>query len=114
MSIGPLPPLVSAAGTSLAQVKGSDVERTQQDVTGHERRVVSGEKAENAAGIAATDEDSQTEDRDADGRRLWEDQLDLSQQEKDESAEQEEKPADDRKPPGISGGTTGEGLDITA
>jgi len=72
MSIGPLPPMVSVAGTSLAQIKGSDVERTQQDTTAHERRIVSGEKAENAAGIAATDEDSQTEDRDADGRRLWE------------------------------------------
>jgi len=72
MSIGSLPPLVSAAGTSLAQVKGSDVERIQQDATAHQRHVASGEKAESAAGIAATDEDSQAEDRDADGRRLWE------------------------------------------
>lgn len=72
MSIGSLLPLVSAAGTSLAQIKSSDVERTQQDATAHERHIASGEKAETAAGIAATDEDSQTEDRDADGRRLWE------------------------------------------
>ena len=72
MSIGSLPPLVSAAGTSLAQVKGSDVERRNRTRPRHERHVASGEKAENAAGIAATDEDSQTEDRDADGRRLWE------------------------------------------
>ncbi len=72
MSIGPLASLASVAGSPLAQVKGSDVERTQQDLTAKERRVASAEKAEDAAGIAATDEDSETEDRDADGRRLWE------------------------------------------
>src|SRR5262245_6567054 len=72
MSIGPLASLASVAGSPLAQVKGSDVERTQQDAAANERQITSAEKAENAAGIAATDEDSEAEDRDADGRRLWE------------------------------------------
>jgi hypothetical protein len=108
MSIGPLPPLVSVVGTSLAQVKGSDVERTQQDAVGHERRVASGEKAENAAGIAATDEDSQTEDRDADGRRLWEEtaKVDAKQDAADTPPESAHKSKD-------PSGQTGNQLDLS-
>jgi hypothetical protein len=72
MSIGPMPSLVNVAGVPLAQSKGADVERVQQDVAAQQRQTASSVKAENAAGIAAADEDHQAEDRDADGRRLWE------------------------------------------
>lgn len=75
MSVGSLASLAaSVAGTSLAQSKGTDVERTQNEASSVERRVQSDTKAENAAGIGETDgEDHETAERDADGRRIWED-----------------------------------------
>lgn len=74
MSVGPLGGIAgSVAGSPLAQAKGSDVERAQQDAANQTRRTQSNQKAESAAGIGETDgEDHQTADRDADGRRLWE------------------------------------------
>ncbi len=74
MSIGPLGGLAaSAAGSPLAQSHGSEVDRTRQDTAAQQRKALSVQKAEDAAGISQTDgEDHETEDRDADGRRLWE------------------------------------------
>jgi len=73
MSIGPTGFAGSIAGSPLAQTKGSEVDRAQQDASNHERRVQTDAKADDAAGIAATDgENDETHDRDADGRRLWE------------------------------------------
>jgi len=74
MSVGPLGGLgYSAAGTQLAQSKGSDVERTQQDANSQQRQIQSQSKAENAAGIGETDgQDHEAAERDADGRRIWE------------------------------------------
>ena len=74
MSVGPLGGLASSvAGTPLAQTKGSEVERSQQDVKNQQRRVQNDLRAENAAGIGETDgEDHETAERDADGRRFWE------------------------------------------
>jgi hypothetical protein len=74
MSIGPSSPIAgSAAGTFLAQIRGSDVDRAQQDSRTQTLRSESQEKAELAAGVGQADgEDHQTSDRDADGRRLWE------------------------------------------
>jgi hypothetical protein len=75
MSVGPLGGLAgSVAGTSLAQAKGADIERAQNEANSHERRVQTDRKADNAAGIGATDgEDHEAAERDADGRRIWED-----------------------------------------
>lgn len=75
MSVGSLSGLAaSVAGTALAQSKGSDVERAQTEANSFERHVESEKKAENAAGIGETDgEDHETAERDADGRRIWED-----------------------------------------
>ena len=43
------------------------------EAVAHERQVDSAQKATEAAGVGATDgEDHQAEERDADGRRLWE------------------------------------------
>jgi hypothetical protein len=74
MSIGPMGGLAgSAAGSPLAQTSGSEVERAEQDAVGQKRRTQMDQKAENAAGIGETNgEDHETEERDADGRRLWE------------------------------------------
>ena len=74
MSVGPLG---GAAGTALAQTKGSEIDRTQQSVSNQERRVANVERAEKASGIGQADgEDHETAERDADGRRLWEQQQD--------------------------------------
>jgi hypothetical protein len=74
MNLPPIPPvIVGAAGVPLAQSKGAEVERTQQETAQHERQVQTDAKAEMAAGIGATEEQSGADaDRDADGRRLWE------------------------------------------
>jgi hypothetical protein len=74
MSIGPMGGIAgSAAGSPLAQTKGSETEKAQQDSSNQQRRVQNEQKAESAAGIGETDgEDHQTAERDADGRRMWE------------------------------------------
>ena len=74
MSVGPLGSMAaSAAGSPLQQAQGSEVERATQDAAAGQRHVQSEQKAEAAAGIGETDgDDHETEDRDADGRRLWE------------------------------------------
>jgi hypothetical protein len=74
MSVGPLTGLIgSLAGTPLAQTKGTEVERAQQDAAAQERRAVNDQKADNASGIGQADgQDHETAERDADGRRLWE------------------------------------------
>ena len=74
MSVGPLGGIASsAAGSPLAQTKGSDIERAEQDASNQQRRVRNEQKADSAAGIGETDgEDHEPADRDADGRRLWE------------------------------------------
>jgi hypothetical protein len=73
MSVGPLSFAGSAAATPLAQSKGSDVDRAEQETAAQQREFQHELKAEQAAGIGQTDgEEHETEDRDADGRRLWE------------------------------------------
>jgi hypothetical protein len=74
MSVGPLTGLIgSLAGTPMAQSKGAEVERAQQDAAAQERRAVNDQRADSASGIGETDgEDHETDQRDADGRRLWE------------------------------------------
>ncbi|NLX96147.1 MAG: hypothetical protein GXY83_08220 [Rhodopirellula sp.] len=74
MSIGSVGGIAaSAAGSPLAQTKGSDVDRAQQDASSQQRQIQNEKKAESAAGIGEADgEDHQTAERDADGRRLWE------------------------------------------
>ena len=74
MSIGPLSGIAgSVAGTSLAQTRGSEIDRAQQESTARELVARSRQKAEMAAGIGQADGDNhETAQRDADGRRLWE------------------------------------------
>ena len=73
MSIGPLENAARAAGLYLAQAKGSEVERAHGEVGAQGRKVYHERKAEAAAGIGEPDgNDHETSDRDADGRRPWE------------------------------------------
>ncbi len=74
MSMGPLGGIAaSLAGSALAQTKGSDVERAQHETASQQREVKNDLRAENAAGIGETNgEDHETAERDADGRRPWE------------------------------------------
>ena len=74
MSVGPMGgTAASAAGSPLAQTRGSETERASQDAGSQQRRIQSDQKAESAAGIGETDgEDHEADQRDADGRRLWE------------------------------------------
>jgi hypothetical protein len=88
MSIGPLgffsviaatSPQTSALAAPLAQSQGSDVDRTATEVAEQARETDADTKAETAAGIGQTDgEEHSANDRDADGRRLWEKPLSLS------------------------------------
>ena len=73
MSVGPLGFVSFIAGTPLAATKGSEVERSVNAASDKERQVQSDKKASDAAGVGSTDgQDHQTEERDADGRRMWE------------------------------------------
>ncbi len=94
MSVGPLAGLAaSVAGTALAQSKGTDVEQTQTDANSFQRHVQSDKKAENAAGIDAADgEDHETAERDADGRRIWEDSHRKKEDESEDSPPPPESP----------------------
>jgi hypothetical protein len=73
MTMMPLTGLAgSAAGAPLSQASGSDVERSQKDALAQGRQSDATEKAERAAGIGQTDQDQESSERDADGRRPWE------------------------------------------
>lgn len=74
MSVGPLGGVVpSVAGAPFAQSQGSEIDRAKVESSHQERQIRNDAKAEAAEGIAATDgEEKETEERDADGRRLWE------------------------------------------
>ena len=73
MSVGSLGGIIgSAAGVPLSQTSGSETERTAREGAAQERAVDGAERSEKAAGIGTTEQDQETSERDADGRRLWE------------------------------------------
>jgi type II secretory pathway pseudopilin PulG len=73
MSIASLGIVGGLAGTGLPQ-RAADADKVQRETTEQTRTAQASDQAENAAGIGQTEEDSQTSERDADGRRLWEEQ----------------------------------------
>jgi hypothetical protein len=73
MSIGSLGIVGGLAGTPLPQ-RAAEADKTQRETIEQTRAAEASEQAENAAGIGQTEEDSQTSERDADGRRPWEQQ----------------------------------------
>jgi hypothetical protein len=83
----------SAAGSPLQQAKGSDSERMQGEAANQTRQTKGEQQAEMAAGVGHTEQHEHASDRDADGRRLWEDMSGEEQEaEEDSSAES---PSDD-------------------
>lgn len=72
MSVGPLGFFASIAATPLAQ-RAAGNERTQSETTRQAGEIKAAESATAAAGIGAADgEEHSANERDADGRRLWE------------------------------------------
>jgi len=72
MSMGALGGVVgSAAGAPLSQTAGSESERAKESAS-HERAFDANQKAELASGVGHTEQDQESSERDADGRRLWE------------------------------------------
>ena len=110
MSIGSLGIVGSLAGTSLAQ-KGAEVDKTQRDAADAARQSEAAARAESAAGIGETEEESQAGERDAEGRRLWE----RPEKKSNSAAAEEEAGASTpatvpvKDPAGLSGGI----LDLT-
>jgi hypothetical protein len=73
MSLLPLGGIInSAAGAPLSQAASSETERSQRDAGVQQRHVDAADRTEQAAGIGTTEQDQETSERDADGRRLWE------------------------------------------
>ena len=107
MSIGSLGIVGSLAGTALTQ-KSAEVDKTQREAADAARQKDAAARAESAEGIGQTEEESQAEERDADGRRLWERQPKQAVDEAEPAAStRDEVVAKD--PEGISGGI----LDLT-
>jgi hypothetical protein len=73
MTMVPLGGLIgSAAGVPLSQTSGSETERAQKESLAQSRQADANQKAESAGGIGQTEQDQESSERDADGRRLWE------------------------------------------
>ena len=70
MSVGPLPPAGNLAGTPQAQSAGTD-SQMRKEAADQTRQSASAQRADDASGIGKTEEDSQAEERDADGRMAW-------------------------------------------
>ena len=85
MSVGPMGFYSTIAATPPPPTQIADADRTAVESAGQERQVSNETKTENAQGIGETDgEEHETEERDADGRRLWE--KPLKEKEKPKSA----------------------------
>jgi hypothetical protein len=88
MTMGPLGGIIgSTAGAPLSQTAGSETERLQKDSQAYGRQVDAGQKAERASGIGQTEQDQESAERDADGRRLWETPPDAKQAKAEKQAE---------------------------
>jgi len=108
MSIGPFSGIVgSAAGAPLSQTAGSETERAKKSSSDTQRQVENNTKAEKAAGIGQTESDKGPSERDADGRKLWENDT-LPEQKEPQTAEPEP-PHPVKDPTGQSGSS----LDLT-
>jgi hypothetical protein len=71
MSLGSLGIIGGLAGTPLPQ-RAAETDKAQREVVDQDRTAEAAQRAEQAAGIGQTEEDSQASERDADGRRIWE------------------------------------------
>jgi hypothetical protein len=71
MNVASLGLASSVAGGTLAQPAAA-ADRVAQEVADRERAIDSAQRAERSAGIGQTEEDTETSERDADGRLPWE------------------------------------------
>jgi len=71
MSVASLGVIGGLAASGLPQ-RAAEADRVQRETTEQARAVEADQRAEHAGGIGETEEDSQTSERDADGRRIWE------------------------------------------
>jgi hypothetical protein len=111
MSMGPLGGVVgSAAGTSLSQTAGAETERSQRDTAAQHRQISGSERSERASGIGQTEQDQESSERDADGRRLWEKQSKDGKEAKDEPKSDDLAISKQSKDPSGQSGTK---LDLT-
>jgi hypothetical protein len=112
MSMGPVGGVVgSAAGTSLSQTAGAETERTQRDTAAQHRQIDGDKRSELASGIGQTEQDQESSERDADGRRLWETPGKRGKNAKEESADNDASAASKQsKDPSGQSGTK---LDLT-
>lgn len=109
MSMGPVGGVIgSAAGTALSQTKGATTERAAADAQAKATTDELDLKAEKASGIGQTEGDQEASDRDADGRRMWEQAPEGKQQGDQDSAEEQPTP-----PAGLDEPPVG-GLDLIA
>ena len=109
MSVGPMNGVLgSAAGAPLSQTAGSEKERAAKDSSATQRQVTNDLKAEQAAGIGQTEGDEGPSERDADGRKLWENGPE-SNSSKEAPTEETEPPKQAKDPTGESGSA----LDLT-
>lgn len=93
----------SAAGSPLSQTKGSDAEKAARTTADQARSVDGQDRSEKAAGIGQMQEDAETNERDADGRRLWEEPPPSGKKQDDE---QEQSPRQRAKDPRGESGTS--------
>ena len=89
----------SAAGAPLSQMRGSEIEKSQQQNAASERGTDAAEKSEKASGIGTTEEDQETSDRDADGRRMYEDPSSPGEGEAESEEASSEEPTAAEEPP---------------
>jgi len=107
MSVGDMGGVPAAsAGSPLQQRHGVEADRRAKETADQRRQTENNLKAEKAAGIGETSQDAEASDRDADGRRLWE--------QSPQAGEQSDPPPDapprkSKDPQGESGGR----LDLT-
>jgi hypothetical protein len=112
MSIGSLGGIVSsAAGAPMQQTSSSEAERTRESAV-QQRGQDTAERAERAAGIGTTDQDQETSERDADGRRLWEETA-KKKDAKQEEAKAAEAAAVEARQSKDATGQSGTHLDLT-
>lgn len=109
MSVGPLGGVLgSVAGAPLAQASGSESERVKREGAAQDQRTDVDRRAERTGGVGHTDEDQATGDRDADGRRMWEDPAGRKQEPEAQAA-----PRDGAPRPKDPTGAAGARLDLT-
>lgn len=101
MSIGSLGIVIGLAGTAGAQ-RASEVEQAPRESEAARARQ-SVQRAEQAAGIGQTQEDAEASDRDADGRRFWEQPADSAKKSSEDTAEDTAAPQRAKDPSGSCG-----------